>query len=200
MATLAAPLAILDACGTASSIARFTDGNATPPKNLTTLHTTQFGGAAGSILDWVGLQDSKSVSNCNYTRVGSCFSSGYVYTCDCLVVNPAMVLGDRYDANLCIKAYSNCFGACGIVRVTCNNTQIFNCVGIFSSSINCSITLQDIDYNDTIRITLCSYAPTGSGFRQGCACFTITSITDQQQASFVVGSPSSQFAVAQATF
>ena len=191
---LALPLAILDACGTSNSIARFTDGNATPPKSLTTLGASEGNTPPVAISDWVGCVDAKSVTYCRFASNGSCGSSGPVTVCSCLVNSPAMVLGDRYDASIqwLLKIDSGSIQSC--MKIYCNGATLANCLRTIVGTTSGTYVVQNVDYNDTIRMDVCATAFGPSSI--GCACTCLSALTDQQQASFVMGTGKSNFVVA----
>lgn len=193
---LALPLAILDASGTASSIARFTDGNATAPKTLRTLGDSEFGSGARphAITDWDGLEDSKTVTYCTYCFIGSCGTSGPVVNCSCLINSPAMVSGDRYDATIrwCLKVDSG--GGCSCMTIRCNGSFLTSCNRNFAGNCSGSYVAQNIDFNDKLTITVRAQAQQANSVL--CACSCLCALTDQQQGSFVIGTTKSNFVVA----
>ena len=191
---LALPLAILTESGGIESIARFTDGNVTPPKTLKTLGISEGQTTPYKISCWVGCEDSKSVTYCRYSSGGACGSSGPVWVCSCLANSPAMVIGDRYDASICYQLIIQTGSICSAMCITCNGSVLSTCFRSSVGSTTGSYVVQNVDYNDVIRMKVCVEAFGASSV--GCAYTCLTSLTDQQQASFVVGSPRDQFVVA----
>ena len=160
---LALPLAILDSAGTASSIARFTTGNATPPKNLVALGVAEGQTAPYAISNWVGCEDANVVSVCCYSIIGSDFSC---CSCkfSCLVYNPALGASQTWCACFCWRAYVGTGGsgdrACQCVRIVCNGINKMNCyvTSVGGGYQNClgSVVFGPIDSNDTVCLITCS--------------------------------------------
>jgi hypothetical protein len=196
MALPSRPLAILDAQGASRSIAREVDGNATAPKSLDTLGDTAFGGGSAphAMSEFEGYSAAKDVCMCTFFFGGSC-GSPFAANCSCLVVDPLMVSGDRFDANInwLLKNDSVSVGySCIIIR--CNGSIIMNCSNTAVGCCNGTYVAQDIDFNDTLTSTVCAGASSSPTIT--CSCSALTALTDQQQSSFTVGTSDSNFVIA----
>ena len=179
---LALPLAILDTSGTASSIARFTSGNATPPKLLKTLGIAEGQSAPYCMRSWVGCVAGSTATLNNYFNCG--YSGGVNHgRCSCIIYSPA--LGGTQTWCLCTSidqyAYSGGNGdARSCVRIFCNGTAVFSrglsSLGGSGTCCNTEFFNEFIDSNDTIVYMVCGYAnyDTGPGISRTDVCMHVS--------------------------
>lgn len=187
-------LGIKDVATNARSIAQEVDGNVTGTKTLETLGDTAFGAGAHSMLDFYGYSNAKTVCYTRYASGGACGSSGPVYVCSCLANSPAMVLGDRYDASIQWLLKIDTGSIQSQMCITCNGALLTQCARSIVGTTSGTYIVQDVDYNDIIRMKVCATAFGPSSV--GCACTCLSALSDFVQSSFVTGTPKDQFVVA----
>lgn len=162
---LALPLSILDASGTAKSIARFTDGNATPPKTLKTLGGTEGNTPPVLMSDWVGCVDANTVTTSQFFNSGQ--YSGNARRCSCFVYSPSLAAGQTWCVCNCWDAFS-CTGSGGFAtncfRILCNGIAKSSCYVTNSFGLKCCSGTNSflIDSNDVVVYVACTTGTLGS--------------------------------------
>ena len=191
MATLALPLSILDGSGTASSIARYTDGNATPPKSLVTLGATEGQALPRKISCWNGCVIPVTATLNTYCSLGGS-GAGQRTICACLVYDGT---SPTWTACWCWCYFVQEDGGCACARVclNCNGATVLSqgtSVGSAGGVTNCGTFSTTQNSTTTICVSTKTCAGAGSYEACGRARIEMYCSTINVGGIVVIGSPS----------
>jgi len=133
----------------------------------------------------------KTVSSCRFFDNGG-YETLIHFSCGCIVNNPAMVSGDRYDVKLDYRLGASLSGdgtSRAHLQLWCNGSQLL-CKSISAPASCCSsYTINNVDYNDTITYRLCGRVQTLgiTNFANATSCITIDQLSDCQGSDFCIG-------------